>query len=99
MSHSGSARVSARQYLPESKLEDLANSLRRLANHRGLVRSEIASPMLLRLLPPPRRVEEKKYEADLRQRLADANLDGARVSYLTADAEREIAIAHTRLSG
>ena len=47
----------------------------------------------------PRRVEEKKYEADLRQRLTDANLDGPRIAYLMADAEREIAIAHTRLSG
>lgn len=99
MSHSDRSRVSARQYLPESRLEDLAGSLRRLANHRGLVRSEIASPMLLRLLPPPRRAEQKSYEADLRQRLSDANLDGARVAYLLADAEREIAIAHTRLSG
>ncbi|MCP1547953.1 MULTISPECIES: hypothetical protein [Methylorubrum] len=99
MSQVARARTSARQYLPESKLEDLASSLRRLANHRGLVRSEIASPMLLRLLPPPRRAEEKKYEADLRQRLTDANLDGARIAYLMADAEREIAVAHTRLSG
>ncbi|MBB5764893.1 hypothetical protein ABEV34_13030 [Methylorubrum rhodesianum] len=99
MSHAGRARASARQYLPESKLEDLASSLRRLANHRGLVRSEIASPMLLRLLPPPRRAEQKSYEADLRQRLTDANLDGSRIAYLMADAEREIAIAHTRLSG
>ncbi|ABY30465.1 MAG: hypothetical protein ACAH20_15530 [Methylobacteriaceae bacterium] len=99
MSQVARARTSARQYLPESKLDDLASSLRRLANHRGLIRSEIASPMLLRLLPPPRRVEEKKYEADLRQRLTDANLDGPRIAYLMADAEREIAIAHTRLSG
>lgn len=99
MSQPGSARISARQYLPESKLEDLASSLRRLANHRGLVRSEIASPMLLRLLPPVRRAEQKSYEADLRQRLADAKLDGPRIAYLMADAEREIAVAHTRLSG
>lgn len=99
MSHTGRSRASARQYLPESRLEDLASSLRRLANHRGLVRGEIASPMLLRLLPPPRRAEQPNYEADLRRRLADANLDGPRIAYLMADAEREIAVAHTRLSG
>ncbi len=99
MSRSDRARVSARQYLPESKLDDLAGSLRRLANHRGLIRSEIASPMLLRLLPPPRKFEQKAYEAELRQRLADANLDAPRIAYLMADAEREIAVAHTRLSG
>ncbi len=37
-------RSAARNYLPESKLEDLAIRLRRLANHRGLVRKEITSP-------------------------------------------------------
>lgn len=99
MSQPARARVSARQYLPESKLEDLADRLQRLANHRGFVRSEIASPMLLRLLPPPRRAEQTTYAADLRRRLADAHLDGPRIAYLMADAEREIAVAHTRLSG
>lgn len=92
-------RSAARNYLPESKLEDLAVRLRRLANHRGLVRKEITSPMLLRLLPGPLRGEAQAYESDLRRRLQDANLDAERVAYLLAHAEQEIDIAHARLAG
>lgn len=98
MSRNGQ-RSAARNYLPESKLEDLAVRLRRLANHRGLVRKEIASPMLLRLLPGPLRGESKAYESDLRRKLQDANLDAERVAYLMAHAEQEIDIAHARLAG
>ncbi|MBD8905186.1 hypothetical protein [Methylorubrum zatmanii] len=92
-------RASARQYLPEAKLGDLAGRLRRLASHKGLVREQISSPLLLRLLPRPSDSEKPGSEAALLQRLLDANLDAARISYLMANAEQEIAIAHSRLSG
>lgn len=92
-------RSAARNYLPESKLEDLAIRLRRLANHRGLVRSEIASPMLLKLLPGPLRGEARSYESDLRRKLQDANLDAERVAYLLSHADQEIHVAHARLAG
>lgn len=93
------SRSAARNYLPESKLEDLAIRLRRLANHRGLVRKEIASPMLLKLLPAPLRGDTRAYESDLRRTLQDANLDAERVAYLLSHAEQEIHIAHARLAG
>ncbi|WP_232630718.1 hypothetical protein [Methylobacterium sp. Leaf118] len=92
-------RIAARQYLPESKLEDLVNSLRRLANHRGLVRKEITSPMLLRLLPGPRRGDPFAYESDLRRRLVEADLDLDRITYLLSHVEQEIGVAHARLAG
>ena len=92
-------RSAARNYMPESKLEDLAVRLRRLANHQGLVRGEIASPMLLRLLPGPLRGEPRAYDSELRRRLQDANLDAERVAYLMANAQQEIDIAHSRLAG
>ncbi|SFK54118.1 hypothetical protein [Methylorubrum salsuginis] len=92
-------RTAARNYLPESKLEDLAIRLRRLANHRGLVRREITSPLLLRLLPAPLRGDAGTYESDLRRTLKDANLDADRVAYLLAHAEQEIHVAHARLAG
>lgn len=101
MSRPGSdqRRGAARNYLPESKLEDLAIRLRRLANHRGLVRGEIASPMLLRLLPGPLRGEARAYESELRRKLKHADLDSERVAYLLSHAEQEISVAHARLAG
>ena len=98
MSRTGQ-RSAARNYLPDSKLEDLAIRLRRLANHRGLVRKEITSPMLLRLLPGPLRGDTDAYEADLRRTLQEANLDAERVAYLLEHAEQEMHIAHARLAG
>lgn len=99
MSLSDRNRASARQYLPESKLGDLAGRLRRLAGHKGLVREQISSPLLLRLLPRPSDSGKPGSDAALLQRLIDANLDAARISYLMASADQEIAIAHSRLSG
>ncbi|MFC7664859.1 MULTISPECIES: hypothetical protein [Methylorubrum] len=98
MSRTGE-RSAARHYLPEAKLEDLAIQLKRLANHRGLVRKEITSPMLQRLLPAPLRGEAHVYDSELRRKLMDANLDAERVAYLLSHTQHEIGIAHARLSG
>lgn len=92
-------RTAARNYLPESRLEDLAQRLRRLANHRGFVREEITSPMLLRFLPAPLRGEAGAYEGALRRRLREADLDEGRVAYLILHADQEMDIAHARLAG
>ncbi len=96
-------RTAARNYLPESRLEDLALRLRRLANHRGYVREEITSPLLLRFLPAPSRTPlrgvAETYASELRHKLKEADLDEDQVAYLILHAEQEMDIAHARQTG